>query len=160
MSVESVAAAVATLEPRPRSIEVLNGGVGHDAGVGDARRARAVSTRLLHDLRRALRAVLPLARVVLDLNATSTPDEDLLKMASAPSLVVGGGSFGIAGALAARRTSQVRTPETDTLYVLTSAPRTGPPRLVRPGWRTFEFEFRSVDEVLRWPPSERDQSEE
>lgn len=98
-SAAALASAAATMPRVPARFELLDGGVTQHLCLGqkcgDIRGA----------LEKALRKVFRNATIV---RISGTPDEDFVRMASAPMLVVGGGSYATFGALASN--GEVRMP--------------------------------------------------
>ena len=140
----SVAAAAAALDPSV--VEVLEGGVSHEATADDVRTSESLRRLLLTELRRAL----PRARV---LSAPPRPaDVDFLRLARAPMLVTAGGSYAIAAAVASS-SEHVRTPAA----VDTNFPQRGaePVRVVRPGWVTYAYDSWTDPKMLRTSESSR-----
>ena len=140
----SVAAAAAALDPNV--VEVLEGGVSHEATADDVRTPESLRRLLLTELRRAL----PRARV---LSAPPRPaDVDFLRLARAPMLVTAGGSYAIAAAVASS-SEHVRTPAA----VDTNFPQRGaePVRVVRPGWVTYAYDSWTDPKMLRTSDSSR-----
>ena len=141
----SVAEAIASFDPPPTSVELLSVGGQHfpdwnsgnstDPNTSDAETdsISAVSLQLIHQLLRNVRELLPNATVRQA--PARPPDEDFYRMALAPMLVVGVGSFGISGALSA--TGRVRSPAAKNLY---QPWPDQPVRTVRPGWTTYNFD--------------------
>ena len=140
----SVAAAAAALDPNV--VEVLEGGVSHEATADDVRTSESLRRLLLSELRRAL----PRARV---LSAPPRPaDVDFLRLARAPMLVTAGGSYAIAAAVASS-SEYVRTPAA----IDTNFPQRGaePVRVVRPGWVTYAYDSWTDPKLLRTSDSSR-----
>ena len=140
----SVAEAIASFDPPPTSVELLsvggqlpdwNSGTSTDPNTSDAEAGSisAISLQLIHQLLQNVSELLPNATVRQA--PARPPDEDLYRMALAPMLVVGDGSFGISGALSA--TGRVRSPAAKNLY---EPSPDQPVRTVRPGWTTYNFD--------------------
>jgi hypothetical protein len=115
---ESIAAALASLNPQPKTIEVLSGGFnfGGNATLALPKIRTRASAHFLKLLADAILKVLPDAQVTMPTRksaATSTIDGDWAKLVQAKSMVAGAGSFGLSAAAARDHsdpTKQTRTP--------------------------------------------------
>ena len=185
LSPDSVIKAIELLDPVPSTVEILSGGIKHDAECAEAMEAyleklreqrrdaekhdlqvtsalgsrleaaktdvalrkelvddcRSKSIELLDRLRAGVQKGLPSANVIFDTAGMSTVDEDFFKAASAPMLVVSGGSFGVAAALASHSQvirSPACGPEGCQWLQLTSDTEEQA-REIRPGWHTYPY---------------------
>eukprot|EP00928_Gymnodinium_smaydae_P063228 TRINITY_DN46884_c0_g1_i1.p1 TRINITY_DN46884_c0_g1~~TRINITY_DN46884_c0_g1_i1.p1 ORF type:complete len:381 (-),score=55.57 TRINITY_DN46884_c0_g1_i1:191-1273(-) len=152
LSTRSVASAVASLRPHQQlcsSVEILGSGATHpcmDFGKPCFGKARNVtkqeraSLSLLTQLKQDIEAQLPHAKV--EVRAGGTADEDFYKMATAPGLVIGAGSFAVAGALAGRNNDVLSPAARDWLCLQCGQDE---PMEVRPNWRTYKYELQPVN---------------
>jgi hypothetical protein len=104
---------------------------------------RSKSIGLLDRLRAGVQKALPDVDVLFDAAGTSSVDEDFFKAANAPMLVVGGGSFAAAAALASK-SGAVRSPACGPdgcLWLQLTHNSKEQAREVRPGWSTFAYEM-------------------
>eukprot|EP00966_Prymnesium_polylepis_P087680 2029035-Prymnesium_polylepis.3 len=109
-----VAAAVASLSPRPQTVEVLSSGLMRKHGIqytGKYKRSEASAQAHLKNLSDTLVASMPGVTVVFSSN-TSSVDRDFFRMVAAPQLVTGVGSFALAAAAARSCGQPTRTPAT------------------------------------------------
>ena len=100
--VKSLVHAALDFTPAPRRFEILEGGASHACDVPDS-----CGWTLLRLLASRLRATFPNTTTVFMTGLSA--DESFVRVATAPMLITGGGSFAIAGAIAC--TGQVRTPQ-------------------------------------------------
>ena len=139
----SVAAAVATFDPPPSMVEIMDGGIEWvSASASEERSASRVtwlSQVMLGRLVGALREALPSStRIVGPIRRSA--EEDFFVMASAPRLVLAGGSFGLAAALAGRVGHQeVRSPACGHHLDLLRTARQPHERPLRHGWSEYVF---------------------
>jgi len=104
---------------------------------------RSKSIALLDRLRAGVQKALPDVDVLFDAAGTSSVDEDFFKAANAPMLVVGGGSFAAAAALASK-SGAVRSPACGPegcLWLQLTHNSKEQAREVRPGWSTFAYDM-------------------
>ncbi len=132
----------------PSVIEIMDGGVKHldqvdgyfdtPHRVNRTRQQTAlrISSELQGDLESALRAAAPSARIMR--SAATTVDADWFRMAHAPMLVTGAGSFAVTAAVASHG-QQIRTPAAANLNFPDRATR--PAEHLAPNWRTFTYDL-------------------
>ena len=96
--------------------------------------AMRLSATLQADLEAALRAALPRAKIVR--TPAASIDADWFRIAHAPLLVTGAGSFAVTAAIASHAT-KVRTPAADNLNFPDRA--TVPVEQLAPNWRTYAY---------------------
>jgi hypothetical protein len=102
ISPRSVAAAVASFNPPPKIIVLMDGGVEWLSTSSDDPSAASVtarSRRMIQRLREALFATVVAGTRIVGPQRGS-PDEDFVQLVHAPMLVIAGGSFGLAAAVA------------------------------------------------------------
>ena len=115
MHPRSLARALASLTPQPKTIELLNGGFNFGASDHKGLTIK-FSVWLLKQLSDEIFKVLPDATVTMPTMASvkrSSVDQDWAKLVNAKSMVCGAGSFGFSAALARDHTvptTQTRTP--------------------------------------------------
>lgn len=143
----SVASAVASFSPLPVTVELLGGGIDWLSPSSTDQSVASVVSRSrswLHQLRHAIRALLPPSTRLLG-PSPRPADVDFVRMADAELLVLAGGSFGLAAALAGRRGQQVRLPAADhqlDVFRTRRAPRAADKGARWPdGWREYSFEL-------------------
>lgn len=144
-----VAAAAAPLSPSV--IEIMDGGMrhldqvdGYSAGPHRANRTRQqyalqLSAELQRDVEAALRSAVPDAKIVR--SPAASIDHDWFRIAHAPLLVTGAGSFAVTAAIAAHA-SEVRTPAADNLNFPDTAVRTE--EQLAPNWRTYRYDMSAM----------------
>jgi len=191
LSPKSLIKAIELLTPAPSTVEILSGGIKHDAECMEAMDAylqrqkqsrknaqrhgfavtsalgtrleaaktdpalrkqmvdecRSKSIEMLDRLRAGIQKGLPNADIIFDTAGMSTVDEDFFKMVAAPMLVVGGGSLGMAAALASR-SQQVRSPACGPdgcLWLQLTRNTANYAREIRPGWHTYPYVMEEAD---------------
>ena len=109
----SIAKALASLSPQPKTIEVLNGGFNFQP---DKAMSIKFSVYLLKVLSDEILAALPNAKVIMPTAQSvraSSVDQDWAKLVNAKMMVAGAGSFGLSAAVARNHSlpeKQTRTP--------------------------------------------------
>jgi hypothetical protein len=118
---ESIAAALASLDPQPKTIEVLSGGFnfGGTAGLTLPKARARASAHILKLLSDEILKVLPDAQVTMPTRRsldTSTIDGDWAKLVTAKSMVAGAGSFGLSAAAARNHSDPTKQTRTAAYY--------------------------------------------
>lgn len=146
ISPQSVAAAVAAISPRPTFVEVASGGgnwlspSSMDQSIASV---QARSRRVLDELLDALRRALPPTTRVRG-PTPRPPDVDFWRMADAPCLVLAGGSFGLAAAIAGRAGQIVRSPAAEHhLDLIRTRRPSGKRALVHARWLEYEYDVKT-----------------
>ena len=146
---DDVAAAAAQLEPRV--VEVMDGGTHHldqvdgfSASPHRANRSRLqqaarMGSDLSGALEAALRRAMPTARIVR--HTPVSADADWYRIAHAPLLVTGAGSFATTAAIASHG-AHVRTPAAANLNFPDRGTRAA--EQLAPNWRTYAYDVRSM----------------
>lgn len=145
-----LAAAAAPLDPTV--VEIMDGGKrhldqvdGYSATPHRANRTRQqfalhLSVDLQGELEAALRAALPSAKIVRP--APASIDADWFRLAQAPLLLTGAGSFAVTAAIAAAHASTVRTPAADNLNFPNRARREV--EQLASNWRTYAYDLAAM----------------
>lgn len=136
LSPGSLADAVASFDPQPTVVEILSSGLTHES---PHKVDRTLSLRLLDELKEAIMKKMPAAQIMLSMNGTT--DEDFFKVATAPMVAFGPGSFSLAAGLAGQG-NQIRSPAANGLLCTQCGER--PPSVIRPGWTTYAYGLRDI----------------